>query len=275
MTGEPPEDFAARYERDGYAFPLRVLSADEAAGARADVEALERDRLAEIGGRLRHKPHLLLTSLAAIVGNERLLDAVEALIGPDILCWASLFFTKEANDPAFVSWHQDSTYWGLNEPELVSAWVALSPSTVASGALRVIPGSHTLDQLPHAESWREHNLLTRGQEVQVEVDEARAVDIELQPGEASFHHIRIVHGSGPNRSADRRLGFAIRYIPTRIRQLLGEDSAMLVRGRDDYGHFAPDRLPETDLSPAAIARYEAANERHNAILYAGAAQNRG
>lgn len=259
-----------QYERDGYLFPIRVVSEDEAVRCRQAVERVEREHLDELGGALRHKPHLILTCLDHLVRNERLLDAVEDLIGSDILCWTSAFFTKEAADPSFVSWHQDSTYWGLSAPDVVTAWVALSAATVEAGAMRVIPGSHTRDQIPHRETYHEHNLLTRGQEVMVEVDERDAADIVLAPGEMSLHHVRLIHGSGPNRSGDRRIGLAIRYFPTSVRQLLGTDSALLVRGEDRYGHFAPDTSPEYDLEPAAIARYLDANESHAKILYTGA-----
>lgn len=265
----------AQYERDGYLFPLRIMSTEDAARVRAEVEDVEQNRLDDIGGKLRHKPHLFLKSLDAIVRNEKLLDAVEDLIGPNILCWAAAFFTKEANDPAFVSWHQDATYWGLSEPDVLTAWVALSPASIESGAMKVVPASQAAGQLPHVETYQDNNLLTRGQEVQVDVDENTAVNMTLEPGEASFHHVRLVHGSGPNQTDDRRIGYAIRYIPTRVHQLLARDSAMLVRGRDEFGHFELEQSPDADFSPQSIRNYLDANERHNAILYQDAEQNRG
>ena len=109
----------------------------------------------------------------------------------------------------------------------------------------------------------------------VDVDENTAVNMTLEPGEASFHHVRLVHGSGPNQTDDRRIGYAIRYIPTRVNQLLARDSAMLVRGRDEFGHFELEQSPDADFSPQSIRNYLDANERHNAILYQDAEQNRG
>jgi len=141
--------------------------------------------------------------------------------------------------------------------------------------MRFIPGTHTMDQLAHKETYAEENLLTRGQEVEVEVDETQAVDLILQPGEMSLHHVRLIHGSDINRSSDRRIGLAVRYIPTHVKQLLGRDSAMLVRGVDDYGHFELETPPETDMSPAAIEAYRISNDTHNNVLYAGADQMRG
>ncbi len=267
-------DAIARYERDGFHFPIQVMSAAEACAIRADVEAAER-HFAARGERLRHRPHLVVTALDRLIRNETMLDAVEDLLGPDILCWTSLFFTKNAHDPAFVSWHQDSTYWGLSTADVVTAWIALSPSTVESGAMRFAPGTHKLDQISHRETFGEHNLLTRGQIVEHEVDEEAAVDAVLQPGEASLHHVRLIHGSGPNNADDRRIGFAVRYIPTHVRNVVGRDYAALVRGVDAYGHFDVERRPARDLEPEALAAYEAANATHNAVLYAGAAQMRG
>jgi ectoine hydroxylase-related dioxygenase (phytanoyl-CoA dioxygenase family) len=206
-----------------------------------------------IAGILRHKSHLLWPWLADLVRRPVLLDAVEDLIGPDILVWGSNLFVKDAHDPAFVSWHQDSTYWGLSEPAAVTAWVAFSPSTRESGCLRVSPGSHRVDELPHLDNPTANNLLTRGQEVQVRINDA--IDVVLAPGEMSLHHVRAIHGSNPNRSDDRRIGFAIRYIPTRVRQRAGRDFATLMRGRDAYGHFGPEPVPATDLDPAAVAAH--------------------
>jgi len=261
-----------QYEQDGFYFPVRALDVGEVACVRQDVETIERERLDEIGGAFRHKPHLLLKSLETIVRNRIILDAVEDLIGPNIFCWASLFFTKDPGDPTFVGWHQDSTYWGLSGPEVVNVWVALSPATVASGAMRILPGSHLEGQIPHRETYNKNSLLTRGQEVELEFDENDAVDIVLEPGEVSLHHIRVIHGSGPNEGNDRRMGFTVRYIPTHLKQIHGRDRALLVRGVDTYGHFDHETGPDEDLSEAAIANYIAANEAHNAILYQGAAE---
>ena len=262
----------AQYERDGFYHPLRALDVDEVARCRRDVELVERERMEDIGGAFRHKPHLLLKSLDAAVRNETILDIVEDLIGPNIFCWASLFFTKDPGDPSYVGWHQDSTYWGLSGPELVNVWLALSPATVASGAMRMVRGSHLEGQISHRETYNKNSLLTRGQEVETEIDENAAVDIELEPGEVSLHHIRTIHGSGPNKGDDRRMGFTIRYIPTHLHQIHGRDRALLVRGKDEFGHFDHETPPDSDLSEKAIAHYIAANESHNSILYKGASE---
>jgi non-haem Fe2+, alpha-ketoglutarate-dependent halogenase len=233
------------------------------------LEAFEAQSGAPLGGDLRHKSHLLFAWLGDLVRESRIVDAVADLYGPDLLCWTTNFFIKEANNPAFVSWHQDSTYWGLSRPDVVTAWVALTPSNRANGAMEFIPDTHASDQIPHRDTFSRDNLLTRGQEVAVEVDRAKAVVIELQPGEMSLHHVRLVHGSPPNPSNDRRIGFAIRYIPTSVSQVAGEDSATLVRGVDAYHHFEHEPRPARDMDPGFVALHKRIAERNARILYRG------
>jgi hypothetical protein len=260
------EAAAQQYAALGYYAPVRVLTAAEAAALRDKLESFEAGA-GVLAGKLRHKSHLLFTWLNDLIRHPRILDAVEDLIGLDILCWGTSFFIKEKRNPGFVSWHQDSTYWGLTPPDVVTAWVALSDSTAANGAMRVVPGTHKLDQVPHRDTFRPENLLSRGQEVMVDVDERQAVMLELAAGEMSLHHVRLIHGSDPNPSDTRRIGFAIRYIPTYVRQVAGaHDSATLVRGVDRYGHFAPEQAPDTDMSAAALAHHEAVTGAHAKIL---------
>jgi hypothetical protein len=260
----------AAYERDGYVFPIKVMEPADARNLRGRLESVEKDSGGALSGSLRFKPHLLHPFLDNLIRHSSILDAVEDVIGPNILCWASSFFTKEAQDPGYVSWHQDATYWGLSEPDVVTAWIAMSPSTVESGCMRVIPGSHKRDQLPHVDKHGKANLLSRGQEIQVDVDEREAVDVVLAPGEISLHHVRLIHGSEPNRSADRRIGFAVRYIPTYVRQVNGpQDTAMLVRGVDTHHNFELEPRPEGDLHPDAVAWHSKAAEIHGQLLYQG------
>lgn len=258
-----------QYRQDGYYCPIRVVSREDAARYRERLESVERDLGGPLRGVYRIKPHLLFTWLAELVRNPSVLDAVEDVIGPDILCWNSSFFTKEAESPGYVSWHQDATYWGLSEPDVVTAWVAFTESTPRNGNMRVIPGSHR-SQAAHVDTFHPDNLLSRGQEIAVDVDEDEAADIVLEPGEMSLHHVLIVHGSRPNPSADRRIGYAIRYIPTRVRQLAGpRDSATLVRGRDAFGHFDLEPPPAADLDPDALALHADISDRQAKILYRG------
>jgi ectoine hydroxylase-related dioxygenase (phytanoyl-CoA dioxygenase family) len=259
----------AAYEREGYLAPVPVMSEAEARELRATLERIEAGMGGPLRGDLRHKAHLLFPFLADLIRHPAILDAIEDVLGPDILCWNTNFFIKEAETPSFVSWHQDSTYWGLSSPDVCTAWVALTPSNLDNGAMAVIPASHMMDQIPHRDTFDRHNLLTRGQEIAVEVDESAGVPLVLRPGEMSLHHVRLVHGSPPNPSNDRRIGFAIRYIPTSIRQLEGSDSATLVRGEDRYGHFELEPRPERDMQDDMLALHHRLTGRAAQILYRG------
>ena len=258
------------FSERGYYFPQRVLTSTEAANYRARLEAFERSQGGPLTGALRNKPHLLFTWIDELVRHPTILDSVQAILGPNLLVWSSSFFTKEANDPAFVSWHQDSTYWGLSAPDVVTAWVGFTDSNAGNGCMQVIPGTHLKDQLPHRDTFADNNLLTRGQEVAVEVNPNDAVNVILQAGEMSLHHVRLVHGSPPNTSNDRRIGYAIRYVPTYVYQTAGNrDSAMLVRGIDTYKHFDPEPRPTIDFGDNERAFHTAVNEESMRILYRG------
>jgi ectoine hydroxylase-related dioxygenase (phytanoyl-CoA dioxygenase family) len=245
------------------------MSPTDALGLRRRLEAVEAEHGGRLTGELRHKPHLLFTWLADLVRRPAILDAVEDVLGPDLLVWSSSFFIKNGRDAAFVSWHQDATYWGLSESDVLTAWVGFTEATIENGAMRMLPGSHT-EQLAHRDTFAPDNLLSRGQEIEVEVDETRGVDVLLRAGEMSLHHVRMVHGSPPNRSDDRRIGFAIRYVATHVKQVAGDvDGAMLVRGVDDHHHFVPEHPPAADLSPAARAHHAESVARSAKILYRG------
>jgi non-haem Fe2+, alpha-ketoglutarate-dependent halogenase len=265
-------DEVSRYRRDGFHFPLRVLTAEEARGYRDRLEAHERATGAPIAGNMRHKVHLLFTWANQLARHPAILDAVEDVIGPDILCWSTSFFIKEAHSPSFVSWHQDATYWGLSTDDVITAWVALADAPVESGAMKFWPGSHLKKQLEHRDTFDKDNLLTRGQEIAVDVPEGEGVDVALKAGEMSLHHVLLAHGSGPNTTGDRRIGLAIRYIPPHVRQLKVRDSAMLVRGRDTHGNFDLEPEPKADLDEAALAAHRDAVDRNVKALYAGTGQ---
>jgi non-heme Fe2+,alpha-ketoglutarate-dependent halogenase len=261
----------AQYRDQGYYFPLPVLGDDEVARLRGKLEDFESAQGHPIEGAQRSKSHLLFKWLDDLMREARILDAIEDLIGPDILCWNSLFWIKEAKSPSYVSWHQDLKYWGLDCDDLVTAWVALSPASVESGCMRVLPGSHRNEMLPHEDIFDAENMLTRGQEIAVEVDEGAAVTMALQAGQMSIHNVRLAHASGPNNSADRRIGVSFHYMPTRSRQVVGEwDSAALVRGEDRFHHFVAAPVPSCDLDPEAVAFHQKASTAVRDILFKGA-----
>ena len=194
-----------------------------------------------------------------------MLDAVEDVLGANILCWADSVFPKQAHDPGFVTFHQDGTYWGLSSTQVTTAWIALTESTTENGCMRVVPGTHTWNIQPHKETWADDNLLSRGQEIQVDVDEKDVVDIVLQPGEMSLHHVQIIHGSNANLSDRKRIGYAPRYVTPRVRQVQIErrQPAVLARGRDDYHHFdLIEQPPPDDPFDVVLERHLQSTQQH-------------
>lgn len=264
------EEQIRAYQEDGFHFPVRVMSPEEALGYRAKLEAFEAENAGGRKGARMQKLYLLLAWMNDLVRNPQILDAVEDVLGPDILCWQSSFFIKEPGTKGYVSWHQDATYWGLSTPDVCTAWLALTPATIESGAMKVAPGTHKLPQMAHEDTFNPDNLLTRGQELKADIDIDSAVDMVLAPGEISLHHIMLAHASEPNRSADRRLGLAIRYIAPHVRQTTGvPDSAMLVRGKDRYGNFEMERPPISDMHPDAVALHTRITETRQGFIYRG------
>jgi Phytanoyl-CoA dioxygenase (PhyH) len=218
------------YAERGYLSPLRVMPEREAAAVLAELRASEARLGGRITGQMNQRPYPLFPWADALVRDPRILDAVESAIGPNIVCSGGQFFIKEADDTAFVSWHQDGSYWGPLSRDVVTAWVALTPSVPENGCMRVVPGTQR-NVVPHINTFATDNLLSRGQEVAVAVHACDAVDISLRPGEMSLHHSLIVHGSEPNRSSYPRIGFAIRYAPAHLQPHDCEgDEALLVRG---------------------------------------------
>jgi non-heme Fe2+,alpha-ketoglutarate-dependent halogenase len=226
----------AQYERDGVIFPVPVLSQGEIAGLQRTFQELE----ALMGGdsisaRLS-QPHLHFRWAYELATHSKILDAVEDLIGPDILVHSSTIFCKEARSPGFVSWHQDGYYWRLSDTKLTSAWVALTDSTVENGCLRVVIGSHA-DTRPHFELRTEHNMLSTGLNLMGDIALSQVQDVALKAGEMSLHHVNLVHGSNANCSETRRLGYAVRYLAASVKQVRKHHAVVLARGQDRYGHF--------------------------------------
>ena len=248
----------AQYHRDGYVSPVRAFSAEEAQAYRARLEQSEREFGPLTVGESGSKTHVLFKWADEIVRGSALLDAVEDLIGPDILIYQLTMWIKPARDDAIVDWHQDASYFGLEPHEHVTAWVALTNATSEAGCVKVMPGSHRQGQLHHAvRQGRARNMLPRGQSISTEFDASTAVEMPVKPGEFSLHHTLAIHGSEPNRSNDRRIGVGISYIPARVR-FTGQVrlSAKLVRGVDRYHHFDPEPRPQADCDADARAAHD-------------------
>jgi len=271
-----PEEIR-RYEEHGYLCPVAALGADEVRRFRAAYDEYERaiaDDIARIPPRDQHllfsETHVFLPWAHELVTRPAVLDAVESVLGPDLLLWNTRWFTKRPGDPTFITWHQDGNYWAMQPPLVTTAWIALSPSTDENGCMRVVPGSQHGDMLPHRDTFAADNALSRGQEIAVEVDEAQAVSLALAPGEMSLHHVGIVHGSLPNTSDISRIGVAARFIAPEVRQDVESAHAMLVRGEDRHGHFTL-LDPPTGGSPRELEqrRREVVGRMHANLMPAG------
>ena len=248
------EDRVAGFRRDGFLFPIDALTPAEARAAVDCLERYERATGERAMATLAHKSHLPFRLFGDIVRHPRILDAIEDLIGPDILCWGSSFFVKEPRDPGYVSWHCDTYYYGIEPRETVTAWLAFTASDRESGCIRCIPGSHlaatAFDETPEPD-----NLLSRGQTTRG-VDESLAVHMPLAAGQFSIHHECTVHSSEPNGADYRRIGLSIHYCPTHARQTRYAEppSAALVRGTDRHGHWAHEPRTELEFDAGAAAR---------------------
>jgi hypothetical protein len=245
------------FREQGWLAPLRAIDAAQAADCAARISAYEAKMGESANRSLKIKGHLAMPWLVQVGRSPGILDALEDLIGPDIMLFGASIFAKGGNDRAYVSWHQDSAYFGLDPHEEITAWVAFTHSNAANGALQVLPRTHLGPDLVHQETYAPDNMLARGQSLHID-DESSAVTIELEPGEFSLHHERTAHGSKQNRTAAPRIGFAFFYIPTHVRSSIGRRTATLVRGMDRYGHWGPDPLPRFDFDPVAYDALRAA-----------------
>ena len=270
------------YQTDGFLFPVDAMPAAQAACLRSEVEKIEQTfpdgcLPQPVSQYFRVGAHVVIPLMAKIASTPAVLDAVQSILGPNLLVWSCELFIKEPNTRKIVSWHQDLTYWGMGETDdQMTAWIALSPATSRSGCMKFVAGSHKNHIMPHRDTFHEDNLLSRGQEIAVDVDEETATDIVLQPGQMSLHHGRMFHASGPNTSDDRRIGCAIRYVTPGVRQLVAErDYAMLVRGCDAGQNWINIAAPSEAFGADSIALYEQIRRDQAAALTQGAAQQVG
>ena len=254
------DDQIAFYRDNGYLVPFDGVDPSEAAAMCGDLDAFERDegmRASEI----IVKGHLCFRRSFEFSRHPAILDVVEDLIGPNIMTLSSRFWMKPGRDGSFVSWHQDSAYFGLDPHELVTVWLALTDSTPENGCVRVIPGSHLGKAYSHVETYDEKNLLARGQSIE-EIDGSGVVDLVLKAGQFSCHHERIVHGSAANDTDSMRIGIGIFYFPAHVKSTIGRRPADLVRGVDEAGNWDLDPTPTEDRDERVLAHVRAAGERY-------------
>lgn len=270
------------YWEDGYLFPIPIMPGQKAQKLRAELEEIEdhwqdADLPLPLNTYKRVNAHCVMPMAYRIGADPRILDVVEGILGPDIMIYAVEFFIKEPNTRHKVSMHQDLTYWGLGAVDgLVTAWLSLSPATPASGCMDFVKGSHKNPILPHEDTFAEDNLLSRGQEIKVDVADADKVPIEIHPGQISLHHGLTIHGSGPNTTDDRRIAAVIRYCTPDVKQLIGDiDYAMVARGEDAAGNFTHFDPPSALFAPEALALYEDMRTAQVKVMMAGTKAKKG
>ncbi len=264
MSPKLSSDKRLSYERDGILFPIDVLCPSEVARTRTGLEQIE----SNLGRRPKteelHQLFLNYRWAYDLVTHPNVLDAVESVLGPNILLWATSVFAKQPHDPGFISWHQDATYWGLDSGKVTTAWIALTESSTENGCMRVVKESHKLAIQPHTETYAEDNLLSRGQEIAVEVAEEEATDVVLAPGQLSLHHVNIVHGSKANSSDTPRIGFVARYITPSVSQSGFQQPVILARGEDRHGHFQHMKRPPESTDASATLKKHLVTAREHA-----------
>ncbi|MDA1324642.1 MAG: phytanoyl-CoA dioxygenase family protein [Proteobacteria bacterium] len=260
------QDQIDRYRRDGYLFPVPVLTPEQASFYRQRLEELEQIGGGRFTGFQRTKFYLRYRWAYELATLPTMLDAVEDLIGPDILLYHNTTWLKHAGDQAYVTWHQDNIYIGIEPCELLSFWIALTPSKEENGCMQVLPGTHKEGVLPLGEpDLSEKSMLPSGMQTAYDVSRTRPVSMPLEAGEASIHHAEVIHGSLPNMANQRRMGITFMYMPAHMQQRGDRrTSAMLVRGEDKYGNFDPEIPPVNDDDEDAISRHE-----ESASLYRG------
>jgi non-haem Fe2+, alpha-ketoglutarate-dependent halogenase len=248
------------YRYNGFLSPFPVLSPDETAACLAGLQRFESfigSPVPKADMHWRSLTHACLPFYADLVRNPKILDVVESLIGPDILVWTSTFFIKEASSPTFAAWHQDSTYFGLDPYEQVTAWVALTDASEDAGCIEVLSAHGKPRQMRHVPKKLANSINRTGQTITEPLDDASASAMPLEAGQFSLHHTLCVHRSAPNNTPHRRIGLGINYIPTHVHTTGAKRMpAMLVRGSDRYGHFDLYEPPVKELGEKELAVHD-------------------
>ena len=258
-----------KYSEDGYVAPIDVLSTEEAKEIRNEIENIEKKWPNELEGLGRNYIHLISPTFDKVCYKPKILDAVESIIGKNILICGTTLFIKNPNEKGFVSFHQDAKYIGLEPHNWVTAWIAVTDSNEENGCMRMWAGSHKENLRDHNQKFDENNLLTRGQTIEnVPVNETNPVI--LKAGQMSLHNPKIVHGSGLNKSNDRRIGFVIQsYIGTNVEQVLGKMYVQQARGNDKFKYHEYVKRPTELMNLKDIQSRKKANEELSKIFYKG------
>ena len=258
-----------QYNDEGYVAPVNALTKEEANEIRKEIEFIENKWPNELDGSGRNYVHLISTVFDKVAHNNKILDAVESIIGKNILVCGTTLFIKNPNEKGYVSFHQDAKYIGLEPYNWVTAWIAVTDANENNGCMRMWAGSHKENLKHHNEKFDDDNLLTRGQSVE-NVPLSKTKPVILKAGQMSLHHPKVVHGSGLNKSNDRRIGFVIQsYIGTDVTQVLGKMYVQLARGKDSFNHHEHAKRAVELMSEKDILLRKKANEELSKIFYSG------
>jgi hypothetical protein len=257
------EEQVTRWRRDGFLSPFPLLDAEEVRACRDGLQRFEDWLGGPVNGvaemKWRTMPYLILPWAARLAHDERIVDAVEDLLGPDLLIYTSTFFIKEPHSPTIAAWHQDSTYYGLEPKEEVTVWIALSEASQAAGCMEALSFRGAPRQLRHASRVVENSVNRASQMIVEPLDANRPVAMPLAAGWFSMHHGLCPHRSGPNNADHRRIGLGLNYIPTHVRPAGSvKSAAMPVRGVDRFGHFERVEPPTAELDAESVARHDRA-----------------
>ena len=261
-----------QYEDEGFVSPIDIFSKEKAKEIRNEIELIEKDMPEELEKSGRYNAHLISPLLDEVTHNPKILNAVESLIGKNILVCGTTLFIKNPHETGFVSYHQDAKYIGLEPHNWVTAWVAITDSNEENGCMKMWSGSHKDNLKDHDQMFNEGNLLTRGQTVN-NVPKKNLKSLILTAGQMSLHHPKVVHGSELNKSNDRRIGFVIQsYIGTNVKQILGKNSVQLARGIDDYNFHKKIGRPKSLMNNNDLKLKKEENDNLQEIFYSGSSK---
>ena len=256
-----------QYEENGFISPINIFTEEKAKEIRKEIELIENKIPEELEKSGRYNAHLISPLLDEVTHNSKILDAVQSLIGENILVCGTTLFIKNPNEKGFVSYHQDAKYIGLEPYNWVTAWVAITDSNEKNGCMRMWSGSHKNNLRDHDQKFNEGNLLTRGQTVE-NVPKNKTIPLILKAGQMSLHHPTVVHGSDLNKSNDRRIGFVIQsYIGTNVKQVIGKNSVQLARGIDKFNYHEKIGRPHKLLDKKDIEIKKQENDNLQKIFY--------
>jgi non-haem Fe2+, alpha-ketoglutarate-dependent halogenase len=259
----------SQYKNKGYVSPIDILIPDEVEKIKLEIEFIEKKWPNELIGIGRNNAHYISTALDQVCHNPKILDAVESIIGKNILVGGTTLFIKDPDNKGFVSWHQDAKYIGFEPHNWVTAWLAITESNEENGCMRMVPGTHKENIRDHKDTFDKNNLLTRGQTIQ-DIKITDTVPNILKPGQLSLHHPMIVHGSGPNKSNSRRIGFVIQsYIGTNVDQVIGKVYVQQARGEDTFKFHEHTKRPIGLMNKEDIKIRTKANTELSKIFYKG------